>query len=148
MKRHIPFVSAALLIAALAVPAAAEVHINVNIGPPPPVIVAAPPTMLYLGQPAVYAAVGVPYDIFFVGGRYYYYRGADWFWGPGYGGPWTYVEYRSLPPGLRNYRVAVLRDYRDREYRVYRAAPPRFGGRYFVASHGPGRGRGYARGRR
>ena len=140
MKRHV-LVSAALLTVVLAVPAAAQVQINLNFGPPP--------TMLYLPQPGLYAAVGVPYDIYFVGDRYYYYRDTNWFWAPGYGGPWTYVAYRSLPPGLRNYGVGVLRNYRDREYRVYRVSGPRFDGRHFVAAYGPGNhGRGRGRGHR
>ena len=143
MKRYAPLVSAVLLIAAVAMPATArQVNFNVNIGPPPPVIVPAAPTMLYLGQPGVYSAVGIPYDLFFVGDRYYYYRDSNWFWAPGYGGPWTFVSYKSLPPGLRNYRVGVLRDYRDREYRVYRLNASQFNGKHFVASQGHGRGRG------
>ena len=62
-----------------------QVHVNVNIGAPPPVIVQAAPTMVFLAEPGVYAAVGVPYDIFFFSGRYYYARGNDWFLGAGYG---------------------------------------------------------------
>jgi hypothetical protein len=136
--------ASALWIGVLALPArAAEVHVNVNIGGPPPVYVySAPPPvyvypaprLVYLAEPAVYVAVGIPYDIFFVGGRYYYYRGNDWYWGPGYGGPWRSVAYRSLPPGLRKFRVERLRDYRDREYRAYR-----------VYDHPSSRGRGRGR---
>jgi hypothetical protein len=146
MKR-ISFVSAALVIVAMAFPAAArQVNFNVNIGPPPPVVVPAAPTMLYLGQPGVYSAVGVPYDIFYVDDRYYYYQGSNWFWGPGYSGPWTYVTYKALPPGLRNYKVVTLREYRDREYRVYRQNAAGFNGRHFVASPGRGNGNGNGNG--
>jgi hypothetical protein len=35
-------------------------------------------------------------------------------------GPWTYVEYPKSPPGFRKYKVERLRDYREREYVVYR----------------------------
>src|SRR6266480_4992943 len=103
-----------------ATPARAQVHVNVNIGPPAPVIVQAPPPMLFLSDPGIYVAVGVPYDIFFMNGRYYYSYGDNWFWGPGYGGPWTYAGYSTLPPGLRKFKVRQLREYREREYRVYR----------------------------
>jgi len=124
-----------------------QVHINVNIGPPPPVIVQAAPTMVFLTEPGVYAAVGVPYDIFFFSGRYYYLRGNDWFWGGGYGGPWTYVEYRTLPPGLRKYKVERLRDYREREYVVYRQQGPKFKGQHFEADeHEHGKGNGNSQG--
>jgi hypothetical protein len=131
---------------------AAEVHINVNIGAPPPIIVRSAPTMVYLAEPAVYVAVGIPYDLYFVGGRYYYFRGNNWFWAPGYGGPWNYVVHSSLPPGLRKFKPARLHDFRDREYRVYRVSSRdyRYNDRYFVAdygrpgkSHGNGRGRGH-----
>jgi hypothetical protein len=147
MKRFV-LVSAALLLATISVPVVAQVQFNVNIGSPPPVVLASPPTMLYLPQPGLYAAVGVPYDIYYAGDRYYYYRDSNWFWAPGYGGPWTYASYRSLPPVIREYRIGVLRDYRDREYRVYRVNAPRFEGRHFVASYGPGsrgRGRGHSK---
>ncbi len=125
------------LIMATATPSLAEVNINVNIGAPPPVIVHERPAMIYLREPAVYVAVGVPYDIFFVGGRYYYFHGDNWFWAAGYGGPWVHVEYRSLPPGLRRYKVVKLRDFREREYRVYKVEGPRFKGKHFDADPGP-----------
>jgi len=119
-----------------------QVHVNVNIGAPPPVIVQAAPTMVFLAEPGVYAAVGVPYDIFFFSGRYYYVRGNDWFWGAGYGGPWTYVEYRTLPPGLQKYKVERLRDYREKEYVVYKQQGPKFKGQHFVAAeHDQGNGK-------
>src|SRR5262245_199540 len=74
-----------------AVSAGPQVNINVNIGQPPPVIVHERPTMVYLAEPAAYVAVGIPFDIFFVSGHYYYLHGNDWFWGPGYNGPWVVV---------------------------------------------------------
>src|ERR1700751_5267233 len=74
----------------------AQVNINVQIGEPPPVVVYSPPTMVLMPEPQMYVAVGVPYDIFFVSGRYYYLHGGHWFWGPGYGGPWTYVAVETL----------------------------------------------------
>ena len=116
----------------------AQVHINVNIGTPPPVIVQAPPPMLFLPEPGIYVAAGTPYDIFFIGGRYYYFYGDNWFWGSGYGGPWTYVTFRTLPPGLRKYKVGQLREYREREYRVYQVEGRNFNGKHFYAAPGPG----------
>jgi hypothetical protein len=122
----------------LTTPALAEVNINVNIGPPPPVIVTSRPTMVYLAEPAVYVAVGVPYDIYFISGRYYYMHGDNWFWAPGYGGPWVHVVHKSLPPGLQKYKVVQLRDFREREYRVYKVQGPGFKGKHFDADPGPG----------
>lgn len=121
----------------LAVPARAEVNINVNIGPPPPVVVVERPTMLYLGEPGLFVAVGVPYDIFFVSGRYYYFHGNNWFWASGYGGPWVHVVHKGLPPGLQKHKIVYLREYREREYRVYKAQGPKFSGKKFDADPGP-----------
>jgi hypothetical protein len=141
-----------ILGAALPTLASTQVHVNVNIGPPAPVIVEAPPQMLFLPDPGVYVAVGIPYDVYFIEGRYYYYHGDHWFWGPGYRGPWTFVEYRTLPPGLRRYKVVRLREYRDHEYRVYKVKGNDFHGKYFVAvdddDRGNGRGRGHGKGKK
>ena len=130
-----------LLVTMMAIPALAEVNINVNIGPPPPVVVASRPTMVFLPEPALYVAVGVPYDIYFVSGRYYYMHGDHWFWGSGYNGPWVVVEQRNLPPGLAKYKVVKLHEYRDREYKVYKVQGPGYKGKHFDADPGPSKGR-------
>jgi hypothetical protein len=148
MKRYGLPVFVALLASLLAPQAqAAEVHVNINIGAPPPIIVHSAPTMLYLPQPGFYVAVGIPYDLFFVGSRYYYVRGNDWYWGPGYGGPWTHVAYRSLPPGLQKYRVQRIREFREYEYRTYRVSRSDNRSKHFVADYGPGKGKGQGNGR-
>jgi hypothetical protein len=116
----------------------AEVNININVGVPPPIIMEAPPAMIYLGMPGIYVMVGVPYDIFFISARYYYFHGGNWFWAPGYGGPWVHVVYKSLPPGLRKYKIEKLREFRVQEYKVYKAQGPKFKGKHFVAVSGPG----------
>src|SRR6516162_2842396 len=51
-----------------AIPAHAQFSIDVHIGEPPPVVVAAPPTMVLMPEPQMYVAVGVPYDIYFASG--------------------------------------------------------------------------------
>src|SRR3954466_1113176 len=89
-------------------PTHAQVNVNVHIGEPPPVVVYSPPTMILLPEPQMYVAVGVPYDIYFVSGRYYYLQAGHWFYGPGFGGPWTYVAIERLPPGLRKFKVKQL----------------------------------------
>jgi hypothetical protein len=114
-------------------PAHAQVNINVRIGEPPPVVVTAPPTMVLMPEPQMYVAVGVPYDIYFVSGRYYYLHEGHWFWLPRYGGPWTYLAVEKLPPGLGKYKVKQLHEFRDREYDVYKVRGSAFHGKYFVA---------------
>jgi hypothetical protein len=138
----------ALAVSLLPTRVLAQVNVNVHIGEPPPVVVYNPPTMILMPEPQMYVAVGVPYDIYFVSGRYYYLHGSHWFWGPGYGGPWTYVAVERLPPGLRKYKVKQLHSFRDREYRVYKAKGPNFGGTYFVAEarEHPGKGNGNSQG--
>lgn len=138
-----------LIVGSTASPAHAQVSVNVHIGEPPPVVVYAPPTMVLMPEPQTYVAVGVPYDIYFVSGRYYYLHKGNWFWGPRYEGPWTYVAVEKLPPGLRTYKVKQLREFRDREYKVYKVQGPAFHGTYFVAEeehehhdHGKGHGKG------
>jgi len=105
---------------------------------PPAVVVEAPPAMIFLGTPGIYVMVGVPYDIFFISGRYYYFHGGNWFWATGYGGPWVHVVYKSLPPGLRKYKIGKLREFRTQEYKAYKAQGPKFNGKHFVAVVGPG----------
>jgi hypothetical protein len=125
-------------------PARAEMNLNINIGVPPPVVVApppveveAPPEMVFLPEPGIYVAIGIPFDVFFISGRYYYFHGGNWFWARGYGGPWTHVVYKSLPPGLRKYKVERLHAFREREYKAYKAQGPKFRGKHFVALPGP-----------
>jgi hypothetical protein len=115
------------------VSASTQVNVNINIGAPPPVVVRTRPTMVYLAEPAAYVAVGIPYDIYFVSGHYYYLHGNDWFWAQGYSGPWVYVSYNSLPPGLRKYRVERLHEFREREAKAYSGQGQAFKGKYFVA---------------
>jgi hypothetical protein len=125
-------------------PAQAGVNVNINIGTPaivvapPPVEVEAPPEMVFLPEPGIYVAIGLPFDIFFISGRYYYFHGGNWFWAQGYGGPWVHVVYKSLPPGLRRYKVERLREFREREYKVYKVQGPKFRGKHFVGVPGPG----------
>jgi len=136
-----------LMVASVSAPAHAQVNVNVHIGEPPPVVVYSPPAMVLMPEPQMYVAVGVPYDIYFVGGRYYYLHGNHWFWGPRYGGPWTYVEVERLPPGLRKYKVKQLHEFREREYKVYKVQDTRV--KYFVAEDmddHPGRGNGHGNG--
>ncbi len=63
-----------MLLGVFSTQARAQVHVNINIGPPAPVIVEAPPQMLFLPDPGVYVAVGIPYDVFFISGHYYYFH--------------------------------------------------------------------------
>lgn len=135
----------------------AEVNWNIHIGapvavgtpppPPPAVVVEAPPEMMYMPEAGIYAAVGTPYELFFINGRYFYFNGGNWYASRGgYGGPWAHVEHRSLPPGLRRYKIERIHEFRDREWRNYREHGREYNGRHFRAEEG--RDRGAREGRR
>ena len=127
------------------------VDLNVHVGAPPvvvppPVVVAPPPPpqrtvviediqeppeFVYPSHLGFYVAVGVPYDMFYIGNTYYIFRDNVWYRGPHYRGPWRAVGYRALPPGLRRHRYERIRYYRDEEYRHFRDERERYHGRRF-----------------
>jgi len=88
--------------AAAAVPAAADVAININLGPPPPpIVVAAPPALVVVpGIPVVQYAPALQVDVFFHEHRWYYPHGGYWYVGPSYRGPWTPVPFVKLPHAI------------------------------------------------
>ncbi len=123
-----------------------DINVNVGVPLPPPIEVDAPPAMVFLAEPGVYVAVGVPYDFFFIGNRYYYFHGGYWYGARGYGGPWVHVGDRSIPPGLRRYKIERLHEFREREFHRYTAEGRKYHGRHFRAMAEPGsRGRGEGR---
>ncbi|HZS34372.1 MAG TPA: hypothetical protein VFC42_13445 [Methylomirabilota bacterium] len=78
--------------------APAEVSVNINIGPPPPIVVAAPPTLVAVpAVPTVSYVPALDVDVFVYGGRWYYAHGGHWFVGPSYRGPWTFVAPARVP---------------------------------------------------
>ena len=129
-----------LLIAITGSQALGEVNVNINIGVPlpPAVVVEAPPVMIFLSEPGIYVAVGIPYSIFFLSGRYYYYHNDHWFWAPGYGEPWVHIKDKSLPPGLRKYKIQQLHAFRDREFELYKVHGDNYRGKHFNASEDHG----------
>ncbi len=86
----------------------------------PPVVIEEPPEFIAPPQLGFYAAVGVPYDLFYVSSRYYLCRNNVWYAAPSYNGPWVSVRYRTLPSPLRRYPYEKIRYYRDAGYRDYR----------------------------
>lgn len=86
----------------------------------PPVVIEEPPEFIEPPELGFYAAVGVPYDLFFVTNRYYLYRNNAWYAAPRYNGPWVSVGYRTLPMELRRHSFKKIRYYRDAGYGHYR----------------------------
>lgn len=141
------------LMSALAVSTArAETSINVNIGVPVPRVVAAPPpphetalpaeprivfdfAPLFIAPPRLgfYVGIDVPYDIFFMSDYYYLYHGNSWHRARHYNGPWVIISRRDLPPGIRKHRIERIREYREREHRIYRSDRDHYRGQHFRA---------------
>lgn len=135
-----------LVIAAItaASSAQAEVSVNVNVGiPAPRVIVSTPPAVHFEVAPlfidssrlGFYVGVDTPYDIIFSSDYFYLYYGNGWHRSRHHSGPWIEIPYRELPPGIRKHRIERIREYRDREYRVYRRDRDHYRGRHFRPDH-------------
>lgn len=78
-----------------------------------------------------YVAVGLPYDLFYVGKKYYLYRDGYWHRAHHSRGPWVVVSHRNLPSGLRKHSVERLRYYRDEEHNAYRRDEDHYRGKHF-----------------
>ena len=138
MRKLMAVASVVVLFQAASVAQAADVSFSINVGGPP-IVILQPPDFLYPPRLGFGVAVGVPYDMFYISGGYYLYRGGGWYYTPHYGGNWTKMRYRELPRELRRHRIAKIHQFRDREHRVYMKDRDHYRGKYFR----PGReGRG------
>jgi len=86
---------------------------------------------VYPNSLGFYVAVGIPYDLFYINNSYFLYRDGRWLRAPSSRGPWVVQRYRELPPGLRRHRVERIREYRNREYAIYRRDRDHYRGRHF-----------------
>jgi hypothetical protein len=128
----------ALLLFHTAAPVQADnFSFSINVGGPP-VVIDQPPDFLYPPELGFGVAVGVPYDMFYFTGVYYIFRGGGWYRTSQYGGSWTKVRHRELPPELRRYKIARIHEFRDREYRDYSRDRDHYRGRYFRPARGGG----------
>src|SRR5574340_602790 len=127
MRRTVMALAILGALAFAAQPSHAQVGVDIRIGNPPPpppppppgppaIVVQEPPQMVYYPDAGVYVAIGTPYDLFFVSGRYYYFTGGFWYVSSyGYDGPWVRTEVRRVPYGLRRYRIERFHEFRERE---------------------------------
>jgi hypothetical protein len=102
-----------------------QIDFNINVGGPPAVL-EEPPEFVYPPELGFGVAVGIPYDLFYVNGAYFLFRGDSWFKAPFYGGSWTKVGKKNLPRELRKNKIAKIHQYRDREYSQYQKDQQRF----------------------
>jgi hypothetical protein len=104
MKR---LVLAALLAAAAAEPAHAQVRVDIGIQLP------GPPTLAVIPGAAVYYAPQAPANIFFYAHQYWGFVGGAWYVGPNWNGPWVVVAPAYVPRPILQVPV-----------RYYPAPPP------------------------
>ena len=102
----------------------------------PNVVIHEPPLFLYPPSIGFYAAIGIPYDLFYIDRYYYLHHGSHWYRSNHYNGPWGSIKYKSLPHSFREHHYEdIVRD-RDREYRSYQKERSRYQGRYFRPEKG------------
>jgi len=128
----------------------AEVNVDVNArlpvrtmpGQPPPPLAApglsapellmeTPPQLIYSQDLGYYVAVDTPYEMVFIDNSYYLHRNGRWFVSPVYDSGWVMVQLLSIPEGLRRHDWVSIRQFRDREYNVYRRDPGHYQGRFY-----------------
>jgi hypothetical protein len=95
-----------------------DLHIGTRSGAP--VVVNERPMFLAPAELGFHVAVGVPYDMFFIGGTYYVCKDHHWYRGPSYNGPWQGVGPKHLPHGLVKKRYRDIIRARDVEYARYK----------------------------
>lgn len=152
MKRTLLLLVSAILLAAPSVRADSvgiDLHMRLGDPAPPPVVIVEPPVFLYPPTLGFYVAVGVPYDCFFLDGRYYIHKGGVWYAAPHYTGPWFIVQHSHLPPGLVKHKYPRIIELRDAEFRTYKANRTGYGGKTFHPGKGGGGGeeKGHGKGK-
>lgn len=95
-----------------------QIEFPINVGGPPAVL-DEPPEFVYPQELGFGVAVGIPYDLFYIDGAYFLYRGDRWFTSRFYGGSWSKVGKKNLPRELRKNKIAKIHQYRDRDYGLY-----------------------------
>jgi hypothetical protein len=118
---------------------AADVSVNVNLGPPPhPIVVAAPPPLVVVSPvPAVRYAPSLQVDLFLHESRWYYPHGGYWYVGPSYKGPWAPIAFAKLPPAIVAVPVGYYRVPPGHLKQAEKGAPP---------GHAKGKGKGKGQG--
>jgi hypothetical protein len=79
-----------------ALPAGAQVSVNINVGPPP-VIFASPPRVVVVPNTPVYYVPATSYNVFVYEGRYYSFHDGAWFLATSHGGPWVFLPVERVP---------------------------------------------------
>jgi hypothetical protein len=118
-----------------------KVNLNINLDPVRPVIIREevyrPPTrvryapapaytrrdevrFIYPDELGFHVAVGVAYDLCYIGNSYYLFNDGRWLRAHSQRGPWVAMRHRELPVELRQHRIERIRDYRQHGYASHR----------------------------
>jgi hypothetical protein len=118
-----------------------KVNLNINLDPFRPVIIREetyrpPAPVRYAPAPAYsrrdevhfiypdelgfYVAVGIPYELCYIGTSYYLFNDGRWLRAHSQRGPWVAMGYRELPVALRQHRIERIRDYRQHGFDTHR----------------------------
>ncbi len=130
MRKVLAVLSAVVLFQTASAAQAADISFGINVGGPP-IVISQPPDFLYPPELGFGVAVGVPYDMFYLSGNYYVYRGGGWYSTSSYGGNWVKMRPREIPFELRRYKIARIHAFRDREFHSYARDRDHYQGKYF-----------------
>jgi len=130
MRKLMVVASAVVMFQTASVAQAGGISFNINVGGPP-IVISQPPEFLYPSELGFGVAVGVPYDMFYLSGVYYVYRGGGWYRTSSYGGNWIRMRNWEIPTQLRRYNIGKIHQFRDREYRTYANDRGHYRGQYF-----------------
>lgn len=98
--------------------------------PEPLVSLTEPPDFLFPPELGFGVAVGVPYDLFYVGKEFYVIKGGNWYRSHSYNGPWILAG-TSLPPELRKQKLTKIRELRSREFAKYYKDREHYKGKHY-----------------
>jgi len=98
--------------------------------PPPEIYLNEAPQFIFSPELDAYVAVGIPYDLVYAGGAYFYFYRGYWYRGPYYTGPWSLARGGGGRPVFFRYRIDQIRHYRDEEFRRYNHDREHYRGRF------------------
>ena len=98
--------------------------------PAPDIQLETAPEFIYSKELGFFVSVGIPYDIMYIGTKYYVFSGGYWYRGPFYNGPWEVVSVSNMPDVLIRQDIGKIRYQRDIEFRRFKSAPERYDGQF------------------
>ncbi len=76
---------------------------------PPAIVVAERPRLVFVTGHGIYFAPDLDVDLYFDRGVWFYFYDSVWYKSSDYRGPWTVVQVKQLPPGLRKVTPGYLK---------------------------------------